>query len=158
MVKKRQTHKVGSIVAIPLPNGQYAYAKIFNDEEFAIYNLLTFKISAVEHVKNAQIAFYQAATDSAIKNGEWPVIGEDPFPDGDSAWPPPKAYGVVVEAGIGLDSPKIIEKGQIRSATLEEIKGMEIDTFCQRPELLIDKIMMRLVEGKPPKNIVPVNL
>lgn len=145
-------------MAIPLPTGQFAYAKVYNDMNMAIYKLLTFRISDVELIKHSSIAFYQAATDSAIKNGEWPVIGEDPFPDEGSACPPPKAYGVVVEAGIGLDSPKIIEKGQIRSATLEEIKGMEIDTFCQRPELLIDKIMMRLVEGKPPKNIVPVNL
>jgi hypothetical protein len=154
MANKRQKYKVGSVLAIPLPNGQYAYAKIFKDEEFAIYNFLTFRIVTVEHVISNQIAFFMAATDTAIKSGLWPVIGEEPFPDEESAWGPPKAFGYIPEEGIGVENPKKYYKGQTIPATVEELKGLERSVFCQEPELLIEQIMSRLVEGKPSKYTV----
>jgi hypothetical protein len=151
--RKRYKYKEGSIVAIPLSNGQYAYAKVYRDYDMAIYNFLSDHIAEVEEVKRCTIAFFKATTDSAIINGEWPIIGEELFPDEDSAWGPPRAYGYVPECGIGVDNPKIEHKGKIRAATLEELKGLERAVFAQRPELLVEDIVSRLVEGKPSKHI-----
>lgn len=149
MGKKKQKYTLGSIVAIPLPNGQYAYAKVFKNYDLGIYKLLTKQIEPPEKVKKNPIAFFRSTTDIAIVSGEWPVIGEEPFIDDDSAWGPPIAFEVIPDLGVGLDNPRIKHMGKVRKATMKELKGLDREVFAQRPDLLVEEIVVRLIEGKP---------
>ena len=145
----RKNYGLGNVVAIPLPNGKFAYAKIFDDCDFGVYEVISDGILPLSAVISSHIVIYQACTDSSIKNGEWKVIGEEPFIDPESAWAPPKATFYVREADewTVFGKPHIYHKGETRMATLEEVRGLDIMSVCQRPELLVEIIIDRVVNG-----------
>ena len=101
----------------------------------------------MEKIVKHEIVFFQSATDSAIVAGEWPIVGEEPFPDEESAWAPPKAGGVLPQDGLPVSSPKLAHKGKMTSAPIEKLIGLDIDSFCQRPELLVNILVDRLIKG-----------
>jgi len=145
--KKRYKYKTGSIVAIPLPNGSFAFAKVFKDYDFGVYSLVSKKIEPVEKILEHEIAFFQSATDSAVVAGEWPVVGEELFPDEGSAWAPPKAGGVLPQYGLHFSNPMLCYKGKDTSTPIEELIGLDIDSFCQHPELFVEVLVDRLIKG-----------
>lgn len=153
MTKKKpnQKYKIGTVVAIPLPGSKYAFAKVFRNTDLGVYDLVSTKIEALQDIVNREIKFFQPTTDSAIKSGEWLIIGEEPFADEESSWGPPKVTGVFSGMKINPLLLKISFKGQYRRATLKEIEGMEIEAFCQRPEMCVDVIVDRLLRGNNDK-------
>ena len=97
---------------------------------------------------NGPLAFHQSCVDDAIKDGRWPVIGHWPFENDEVAWPPPRATWYVRDSHRWtVGEPKVYERDETRSATLEQVKGMDIFSVCPRPELLINIIIDRLVHG-----------
>lgn len=147
MGKKRHKYKVGHIVAIPLPDGRFAFAKVFNDHDFGVYGLVSEKIEPVEKIVEHQIVFFKAATDSAVISGEWPIVGEEPFPDEESAWAPPQAAGNLPQDNLGVPSPMRYHKGKMKSARIEDLTGLDRFAFSQRPELFIEVLVDRLIKG-----------
>jgi Immunity protein 26 len=147
--KAKQKYVLGSIIAIPLPNGKFAYAKIFEDCDFGVYGIISDGILPLSEVIASNIVIYQASTDSAIKNGEWKVIGEEPFIDPEDAWAPPKAtfYDEETNEWTVFNKPHIYHKGKTRMATLEEVRGLDIMSACNRPELLVEIIIDRVING-----------
>ena len=145
--KKRYKYEIGSIVAVPLPDGRFAFAKIFKDYDFGVYSLLSEKIEPLESIVEHGFAFFYAATDSAVVSGEWPIVGEEPFPDEDSSWGPPKAGGVLPQFGLGISSPQLNHKGKKRTATNEELVGLGIDFISQDPEMFVEMLVNRLIKG-----------
>jgi hypothetical protein len=145
--KSRYKYKVGLIVAIPLPDGRFAFAKLFNDLDFGVYSLLSEKIEPVEKIVEHEIVFFQSATDSAVVSGEWPIVGEEPFPDEEPAWGPPKAAGTLPQTGVGPPSPMMYHKGEMKSARIEDLIGLDIEKFCQRPERFVTVLVNRLIKG-----------
>lgn len=145
----KQKYTLGSIIGIPLPDGRFAYVKVFNDSTFGIYDLLSNALLPIVDVIRNRFSFYQASTDVAIKSGEWPVIGAEPFADEDSAWPPPQATCYVRETNEWTmgEIPRLNDRGQMRVATLDEVRGLDIMSVCHRPELLVKIIVDRLVNG-----------
>lgn len=142
----KQKYKVGQIVAIPLPDGRFAYAKVFNDFDLGVYDFLSDEIEPLERVVKNKFSYFNAVTDRAIKSGAFPVIGEQPFPDEESAWAPPMASGIFPEdPGVGV--LHIDYKGITRPATSQEAAGMDVRDFSQRPELFVDDVVDRLVNG-----------
>ena len=149
MAKKKVSHKYkpGLIVAIPLPDGRYAFAKLFKDFDLGVYSLVSDKIETVENIVKHDLTFFQAATDSAIKSGEWPIVGEELFSDEDSSWGPPRAAGILPQDEMGYLDPQLSYKGSERPAKLRELIGLDIESFCQRPELFIQVVVDRLIKG-----------
>jgi hypothetical protein len=145
---KKVKYKVGAIVAVPLTGGRFAYAKVHNDLDFGVYDFVSKGIVPVADVLKHEIAFFQAATDESIKSGEWPIVGEEVFPDEEAAWGPPKA--VVFPPGAPLESAslKIRHKDVLRRATPAEVRGLDFGTFAQRPELFVDILVDRLIHRK----------
>jgi hypothetical protein len=150
MAKKtaKQKYRLGSVVAVPLPGGKFAFVKVFKEHDFGVYDLVSKQIEPLDKILKRKIAFFQSGTDSAIKSGRWPVVGEDPFPDEESAWGPPRAAGVLPGSGLGKVSPMVIEKGISRHAKLEEVLGLDIDEFAHSPELFVEVLVDRLVKGE----------
>jgi hypothetical protein len=153
MTKKKGTRKysIGSIVAVPLPDGRYAFAKVFKDMALGVYDFLSDKIPPASEVAKRKIAFYHSVTDASIKSGEWPIIGEEPFPDEDSAWAPPRAMGPI--PGLPLDPVvlRIEHRGVARRATIAEATGLDISLLSPRPELFVEVVIDRLVHGQHDK-------
>lgn len=46
----KRKYALGSIVAIPLPDGRFAYAKVFNDSNFGIYDVVSKEILPMDAV------------------------------------------------------------------------------------------------------------
>ena len=145
----KQKYTLGSVMAIPLPDGRFAYAKAFNDSTFGIYDLVSNGLLPIADVIHNRFSFYQASTDVAIKSGEWTVIGAEPFADEDSTWPPPQATCYVRETNEWTMGgiPRVDQRGQMRVATLDEVRGLDIMSVCHRPELLVERIVDRLING-----------
>jgi hypothetical protein len=142
----KQKYKVGQIVAIRLPGRKFAYAKVFKGFDLGVYDFLSDEIAPVEQVVKKKFAYFNAVTDRAIKSGAFIVIGEQPFPDEDSAWAPPMAGGVFPEDD-NMDTLHIEHKGEILDAEPKEAAGMYIRMFSHRPELFVEEIVDRLVKG-----------
>jgi hypothetical protein len=146
---KRQKYNLGSIVAIPLPDGRYAFAKVFKNYGFAIYGLVLDHIPDASKVIHQPIVFFHSGTDDGIKKGLWPVIGEQPFADPEDAWAPPKATCYDWDENRWtMGVPKISHKGQTLTATLEQVKGLDIFTFSPNPEGFAWVIDKRLIKGQ----------
>lgn len=144
----RSKYEIGSVLAIPLPDGRFAFAKVHKDFELGIYDFLAEEIRPLEDVTKHRIAFFQAATDAPIKSGAWPIIGVEPFPDEAHAWAPPKAVGVMPGLRINPGVLQILEKGALRRATPAEVAGLDMASFCQQPELLVNVVVDRLINGR----------
>jgi hypothetical protein len=144
---KKHGYKVGSIVAVPLPDEVFAYVKAYKDLDFGVYNFVSKEIEPAAEVVKHKIAFFQAATDEAIKSGDWPVIGEDVFPDEQSAWGPPRA--VVFPPGAPLDSAtlKISHMNALFPASPAEVRGLDLESFAHRPDLFVRILVDRLIRG-----------
>lgn len=141
---KKQQYKVGQIVAIPLPDKRFAYGRVFNDLDVGVYDFLSDEIESIERVVKKNILFYNVVTDRAIKNGAFTVIGEQPFPDEESAWAPPMAMGIVPEDhSVGM--LHIAHKGNFLPAAPDQAAGMDIRVFCQDAELFVELVVDRLV-------------
>ena len=141
---KKQKYKVGQIVAIPLPDKRFAYGKVFNDLDVGVYDFLSDEIEPVERVVKKKILFYSAVTDRAIKNGAFTIIGEQPFPDEESAWAPAMAAGIFPEDhSVGM--LHITHKGHYLPASPDQVAGMDICVLCQEPELFVELVVDRLV-------------
>ena len=157
MAKKGAKRKpaLGAIVAIPLPGKKFAFAKIFRNRDFGVYDLVSNKVEPVEKVIKQKIAFFQPATHSAIEAGKWQIIGEEPFPDEDSAWSPPKAAGMFSAEDIDPNELQVSHKGIRKRATLKDVAGFDIEVFYDEPEELIEVIVDRLIKGQHKKYQVP---
>ncbi len=76
--------KPGDVIAIPLPDGNYAYGKLFNDASIGIYDLISENVIQFEKVTIQPIDFFSGVFDTAIKNGTWEKIGHEPFESEDN--------------------------------------------------------------------------
>ena len=144
---KKVKYKLGAIVAVPLPGGRFAYAKVHQDFDLGVYGFVSNGIVPVADVLKHKITFFQSATDEPITSGEWPIIGEEVFPDEESAWGPPRA--IVFPPGAPLESAdlKITHKDVMRRATAAEVRGLDFGTFAQTAELLVGTLIDRLING-----------
>ena len=149
MTKKKARHKysVGSIIAVPLPGRRYAFAKVFKNMALGVYDLVSKKVEPVSEVTKHKISFYQSATDEPIRSGEWPIIGEEPFADDESAWAPPRAVGPIPGLPVDPYVLRIEHRGEYRKATLAQAAGLDISMLAHEPDLFIDVLMDRLVRG-----------
>lgn len=145
-VSSKQKYKVGQIVAIPLPDDKFAYAKVFNSFDLGVYDFLSDEIEPIERVVKNKFSYFNSVTDRAIKGGTFLVIGEQPFADEESAWAPPMASGIF-PGDPDMETLHIDHKGASRRATPQEAAGMDIRDFSQRPELFVRDIVDRLVNG-----------
>lgn len=153
--KHRPKPRLGSVVAIPLPDGKYAFAKVYRDQDLGVYDFVSNKIEPLSVVTRHRIAFYQGSTDARIISGEWPVIGEEPFPSDDAAWAPPRAGGVFPGMQIFPELLQITFKGSRRHATMEEAAGLDIATVAIDPDSFIEELVDRLVNKNYAKYQIP---
>ena len=141
----------GAIVALPLPDGKFAFAKVYNDHNLGVYDFVSDKIEAADVVREHKIAFHQGVVDTALKSGEWAVIGMEPFATDDDAWPPVRAAGIIPGRPIDPLMVGLNHKGKSRRAKLDEVLGLEVSVFYPTPKHFINMVVDRLVKGNHDK-------
>lgn len=140
---KKINYSIGSIVAIPIDKELFAFAKIFADDTFGVYDLISKSIETIDEIRMHEFAFYQAATDIAVKNGSWPIVGVEEFYSKEKSYPPPFATCYIKEKNHWTMGgfPRIFHKGEIKKSSLEHVAGLWILSVCNSPEAFI-----RLIE------------
>jgi hypothetical protein len=138
---KRYRYKLGDVIAIPLPDERFAYARVYNDPVFGIYDILTDSRADVADVIARDVVFWpgwNVDLCAKVSSGEWPIIGEHPFEDDEAKWPPPQR---------NFWGDGIYYRGELRPATREETAGMDVVTMYLTPEQLTTAIIEKL-EGR----------
>lgn len=150
MDRQRKKVKVatGDVVAVPLPVGGYAFMRVLRDSAFEVFRCHSTALVDIAYLRNCPVSFYKVGTDEAIRKGDWPIIGRIPFDNEDQEWGPPFATAYVVEKNWWtMGRPRISHRGEVRDATPEEVAGMEVLGVSNRPELIVDSIVRRLING-----------
>lgn len=154
--KKRTKPNLGSVIAIPLPGGKHAFAKVYKDQDLGVYDFVSDKIEPLSVVSRHRIAFFQGCTHEPILSGKWPTIGEEPFPSEDAAWPPPRASGVLPGMPIFPEMLQITFKGALRHAEPHEVAGLDIATLSIDPDSFVDEVVDRLIRHDHTKYRIPI--
>lgn len=145
--------RVGDVVAIPLSDGRCDFARLFNDGDYGIYNLLS--AGAIPTLKSAidsGIAFCQSGTNNPVHSGAWRIIGNHPFASEEAAWMPPQATGYDRASGTWFSTmPEVMVRGNARRATAKEVRGLDVWMYCADAEAIVDVIEDRLVRGNESK-------
>jgi hypothetical protein len=145
---------LGDIVALPLPGGKFAFAKVFRDRDLGVYDIVSDRIEPIETVTHHKMVFFQGVSDAPIRSGQWPIIGAEPFVDEDAAWAPPRATGVIPGFNIDPMTLRLSHKGVRRPATLKEVAGLDLEAFYN-PEGFIGIVVDRLINGNHQRYQVP---
>ena len=136
-MKKR--YKLGDIVAIPISKEKYAFGKIYKDASIGIYSLISDSEQPVSEITKHSIILYSGVFDTAISNGSWRILGNEPFAHESDSWPPAQ----YIDDIINPNKYKIYYKGEVNAATKAEIKGLEKQAM-RKPEQLVTEINIRM--------------
>jgi hypothetical protein len=131
--KKRTRIKIGDVYAIPLPNGKYAFGRVFKDAGIGIYRYIGENIKDIP--KDEEYKFIVGIYEYVLKSGDWTVVENRHFKSEDEAYPPPSC---IIDSISGEYS--IYYKGETRSATKTECEGLEV-TAVWADNHIIDRIM-----------------
>jgi hypothetical protein len=129
-----ETIALGNVFSFKLPNGKYAFGRVYKDTAAAIYN----KFSDDPHdapIGCRDFLFNVGFAEEELCNGQCQVIGNDPFSDIEDAWPPP-VY-IYCEAS---NSYCILHKGKVCEASWEECRDLS-DASILPLEKLIEKVL-----------------
>jgi hypothetical protein len=119
---KRQRRKEGNIYKICLGNGTLVYAREGTFGAIAVYDSRTDHDLSIDEVVKLPVLFYVSVMDYAIKAGIWKVVGNRSLVDAPLPEVPPTGIKDVIDKEIFRI---YFNSGQMRSATREEIEGLE---------------------------------
>lgn len=134
MAKKKRKPQVGDVFQVALPNGRYAYGRVFKDATVGIYSQITDAPNAAP-IGSRDFLFHVGIYDDVLRSGEWPVIGHDPFGSGESAWPPARYIKDPISGEYS-----IYFKGEIRPAAAEDCASMEQAAVWDASHI-VDRVM-----------------
>ncbi len=126
--------KIGDVFQITLPNGKYAYARIYKDASVGIYQQLISEPSRPP-IGSRDFLFHVGLYRPVLSSGEWPIVGHDKFESSESKWSPP----CFIKDEISGEY-EIYHQGEIRKSSPEECKGLEEAAVWYSPHI-INRIM-----------------
>lgn len=137
MARKSVRFEIGDVFEIPLPNGKYAYGRIYDDAGVGIYSFIS------DSPNNPPIGlrdfmFNVGMYEDILKLGEWKIVDHDPFGKEESKFPPPS---YIEDPLTGEYS--IYHKGKIKSASERDVEGLE-ETAVWDKNHITERIMNML--------------
>ena len=114
----KQRIKLGNVYAIPLPNGEVAYARQYR-ERLAISKFRSKEI--VPNPSFSKIDFFVGVYNDVLTCGKWPIVCNYLFLSEDEAWTPP----IYIQDVLNPETFEIYYKGEIRKASKKECIGLE---------------------------------
>ncbi len=116
--KRRRKLKIGDVYAIPLPNGNYAFGKVFKDAGLGIYKHIGDSTEDLPETEEFQ--FNVGVYKDVLTSDKWQIVDNRPFSSEEAAFPPPK---YIKDAISGEYS--IYYKGEIKQSNQKECEGLE---------------------------------
>ncbi|MNE17967.1 hypothetical protein D3C80_1109690 [compost metagenome] len=107
----------GDVFAVPLSTREplYGYIRAYQDPDIAILPIISREI-LLNASDFADLTSYQDVLTirKPMESGEWPRVVNIPFPNEDSAWPPPRKQVSEIRPDIRL----VVSKGQLIPANV----------------------------------------
>ncbi|WP_156510897.1 hypothetical protein [Pseudomonas sp. p21] len=107
----------GDVFAVPLSTREplYGHIRAYQDSDIAILPIISRK-TLLNAADFAGLTSYQDVLiiRKPMENGEWPKVVNIPFPNEDSAWPPPRKQVSEIRPDIRL----VVSKGQFIPANV----------------------------------------
>jgi hypothetical protein len=122
--------KTGDVVAIPLDDGRFAFARVLKDAAIGVYEY-TANSQDVPPPIDTPYAFVVGVYRDVLTSGQWPVVLRQPFPNEEDAWPPPNVVRDVISGKVS-----IYYKGVMRPASSEEAEGLEPAAVWDKEHIL----------------------
>ena len=144
MKTKRQRPKLGAILAIPLPDGTYAFGRLYKECTLAIYKGRSENIKEIPDKK--EYDFFVGVYVDLLRDGQWPVVDTIPFENEDDSWRPPT---YMKDAITGKFS--IYFHGEVSPSSEQQCKGLELTAVWDRHHV-IERLM-----GKGDVAYLPLN-
>ncbi|MFL6255398.1 MAG: Imm26 family immunity protein [Pyrinomonadaceae bacterium] len=116
---KKIKPSLGDVFQISLPDGRYAYGRVYDDASVGIYRAVSDE-PLLPPIGSGDFLFHVGMYDDVLKVGMCPIVGRDPFRDGEEAWPPPY---YIIDPISGEYS--LYHKGEIKPASAGECEGLE---------------------------------
>lgn len=124
---------LGAVCQISLPDGRYAYGRIFKDASIAIYRTVTLRPKSPP-IGEREYRFVVGIYDDVPGSARCPIVGQDAFAVNEDPWPPPCK---VVDPITG--ALRIYHRGEMRPATdddgtdgLERAAVWDLDHLTER--------------------------
>lgn len=133
MRKKRKKLKLGDIYEIPLPSGENAYGRLYEESVLAIYKKRGKSINEIP--EDTPYDFFVGVYTDLLEDGKWKVVSNRKFAPGEDTWGPPQC---VIDAITGEGS--LYYKGEILPCSYEECKDLEIAAAWDRNHV-VDRLM-----------------
>lgn len=131
-MKKLQINKViqrilslqtADVVSIPLRDGRWAYARIFQGANLGVVRCLGSEILVPGLIAGQPMAFHAVffCTPKQREDLDWIYLGQMPFLPNEADWAPPSFSEDVASPGHF----RIHHQGKITPATKEQVKGLD---------------------------------
>ncbi|WP_151736185.1 Imm26 family immunity protein [Paenibacillus tengchongensis] len=133
---KKSTIQLGDVLAIPLPDGKYAFGRLYRDTSLSIYDYVGETPKDLPQESESESQFTVAVEEAALQSGHWPVVDHRPFGSDEEQWPPPSH---IYDEKSGKYF--LYDKGIITSSTREACAGLE--TAAEWEE---EQVVARIVE------------
>ena len=79
----------GTVVQIKLPNGRYAYGRVYDEAGLGVYSQITDEPHKPP-IGSRDFQFIIGVYNKVLTSGEWPIVGKDSFGENEDPWPPPR--------------------------------------------------------------------
>lgn len=130
--RAKQRWQVGDVFQIDLPDGRYAYGRIYRDSTVGIYREITDEPGRAP-IGSSDFLFTVGMYDDILDRGKVRIVGSDPFLDEESEWPPPTCIKDAISGEYSLyHKGKITESTKRRCAELEEAAVWEYEHIVSR--------------------------
>jgi hypothetical protein len=133
-MKPRKRPKLGDVFQISLPDGGYAYGRVYEELGVGIYRQMSSE-PANPPLGSRDFLFKVPMYRAVLTRGEVEIVANDPFLPGEDLHLPPKA----IHDPISGDW-RIYHRGKIRRATAAECVGLEREAVWDLPHI-IDRIL-----------------
>jgi len=125
----------GSVIQVPLPDGRFAYGRVYRDAAVCFYRYAT-TLPGEPPIGLRNFAFCVGVYDDVVAS--WEVVGVDGFsPEEDNGWPPASGVRDPISGAW-----RVYHRGAMRAATEDEARDLEPAAVWDEGHLL-----PRLAEG-----------
>lgn len=118
----KQKRILGAVLSINLDNGKIAYARVVKDASYAIYDLISDTLLAIDEVVKHEILFIVAVYENVVTSGRWKIIGQMKLEDNLLKLPLKFIQDELDSTKLELYDPNT---GDIRNAKRKECLGLE---------------------------------
>ena len=130
----------GDVFQITLPDGRFAYGRLYDDASVGIYSTITDE-PLHPPIGSRSYLFIVGLYSDILEKGHWQIIAHDPFAPDESSWPPPYFVRDIISGDY-----QIYHRGEMRPAKPEEVGGLE-ETAVYDNEHIVQRIMKVVDHG-----------